>query len=79
MAVLLREMQVPLVGKIKSVGLTLSESLVHIAMLLEGVSTGSSGALPFPFLLSLRRSLIPLALRFLTAGLRNKAELDDSR
>lgn len=66
-------------GKIKSVGFTWSESVVHMAKLLEGVSTGSSGVLIFSLLLSLRRSLIPLALLFLTAGLRNKLGLEDFR
>ena len=77
--VLLLERLFPLGGKIKSVGLTLSTSSVQVAVELEGVSTSSSPALPFPFLLSLRRSLIPLALRFRTAGLRNKVELEVSR
>ena len=39
----------------------------------------SSGTLPLPFLLSLRRSRIPFELRFLTAGLRIRARLTELR
>ena len=38
----------------------------------------SSAALALPFLLSLRRSRIPIALRFLTAGLRNNPPAEES-
>ena len=69
----------PLCGKTKSVGRTLLLSSGHIRVLLEATALDSSSSLPFPFRLSLRRSRIPFALRFLTAGLRTKAPVENSR
>lgn len=66
-------------GKTKSVGLTILLSSGHMPVLLDTTALGSSSSLPFPFRLSLRRSRIPLELRFLTAGLRNNAPLEESR
>ena len=69
----------PLCGKTRSVGLTMLISSGHMLVLLEAIVFGSSTSLPFPFRLSLRRSRMPFELRFLTAGLRNNAPLEESR
>ncbi len=66
-------------GRIKSVGLTELSSSGHMLVLPDVTALGSSTSLPFPFRLSLRRSRMPFELRFLTAGLRNNAPVEESR
>lgn len=66
-------------GRIKSVGLTELSSSGHMFVLPDMTALGSSTPLPFPFRLSLRRSRMPFELRFLTAGLRNNAPVEESR
>lgn len=78
-AIRLLERPCPSSGKTRSVGLISSRLSGDIVIVLEWVSLEFSETLPFPFLLSLRRSRIPLALRFLTAGLLAKPPLEDSR
>ncbi len=69
----------PFPGRTKSMGFTKFLSSGNMMKLLEATALGSSRSLPFPFRLSLRRSRIPLELRFLTAGLRTNAPLEESR
>lgn len=66
-------------GRTRSDGFMLLISSVQLAVALAGVSPELSVARTLPLLLSLRRSRIPLALRFLTAGLRNRAPYGESR
>lgn len=47
-------------------------------MALPGSTADSAEARPLPFLLSLRRSRIPLALRFLTAEVRDRPPVEES-
>ena len=72
----------PLLGmdfdNIRLIGRTSWRSSSHGATLLERSTARSSTALPLPFLLSLRLSRIPIALRFLTAGDRNSPPAEES-
>lgn len=71
--VLRRARPLSLEGSTRSDGFVPLISSVQVAVALAGVWPESSVARTLPLLLSLRRSRIPLALRFLTAGLRNRA------
>ena len=78
--VLVRRLEMlPLGGSIISVGLTSSSASVQTPEPRAYIVLEESIALSLPLLLSLRRSRIPFALRFRTAGLRNKAPEDESR
>ena len=66
-------------GRTRSVGFIILTSSTHGATALCDSINDSSPNLPFPFLLSLRLSRMPLeVLRFLTAGLRNRPVADES-
>ena len=78
--VLVRRLEIlPLGGSIISVGLTSSSASAQTPEPRADTVLEDSIALSLPFLLSLRRSRMPFALRFRTAGLRNKAPVDESR
>ena len=78
--VLVRRLEVlPLGGSMISVGLTTSSASAQAPEPRANTALEGSIALSLPLLLSLRRSRIPFALRFRTAGLRNKALVDESR
>lgn len=68
----------PPAGKTRSAGFTFSKFPDGTIIVLGWISVGVSVARSLPFLLSLRLSRIPFALRFLTAGLRAKAPDEDS-
>lgn len=65
-------------GRTKSIGFTVSRLSAYGPALSGEEIVESSTALPLPFRLSLRRSLMPLALRFRTAGLRNSPLVEES-
>ena len=67
----------PLFGSTRSDGLTLSIASCH-GLLLTETALKSSILLSLPFLLSFRRSRIPLALEFRTAGLRKSCVVAES-
>ena len=63
---------------IRFIGRTSWKSSSHGATQLERSTAESSTALLLPFLLSLRLSRIPIALRFLIAGERNSPPAEES-
>lgn len=66
-------------GKTRSVGRTFSKLSGDTVMVLDWIADEASATLAMPFLLSLRLSRIPFALRSLTAGLRVRAPQEGSR
>ena len=70
---------VPLLGKTRSVGLTFCWLVTPPLGWLRSSSLDDSVTLALQFRLSLRLSLIPLALLFRTAGLLASAPVEESR